>query len=412
MKNYSRIAAFIAGIALVASFVLSPSFAFAKQDNKGNQGDNERKEQNIDNENEDMSNDTGCLRAFGHLIAPGWIKHNGQLSVGEECSLPFGIGRKFNGGEPTTTPPVVDTTAPIISSLTVSPRLGDAVVRWTTNENANSEVFYSLNTPVDLSSSSTHSIVRGALVTDHRVVIGPLSASTTYYVIVRSHDASGNVSTSSETSLTTLAPQSTSDTTPPVISAIVSVPGTTSVQVGWTTDEFATSRVYYGASSTIDVHASTTTFVGSASLDKNHLVNVSPLTASTTYYFIVESVDASGNISRSSVFSATTGTPAPVVDTTAPVISNAVAIVGSTNVALSWNTNENATTKAYYSTTTPVDVSASTTPFVENVSLVSAHTLNVPGLATSTLYHMVLESKDASNNTARTSEFSFTTAGI
>lgn len=414
MKTYSKIVTAISGTALIASFVLAPAFAFAKENNgKENSNKNEEKKEQKKEERDEKKenkNDRGCLRAFGHFIAPGWIKHNGQLSVGEECNLPFGIGHHFNGDHSTSTPGTTtpDVTAPVISNLTSVTRPYSATVRWMTDEKADTAIFFSATSPV--SATGTPSIVKAGLVRDHQVTIPNLAATTTYYAIVRSTDKSGNVTLSSQFSFTTKSPNVASDTVPPVISAIVSVTGTSNVQIGWTTNEFATSRVYYSASSTVDVNATSTAFVDKGgSLDKNHLVNITGLTASTTYYFVVESVDASANISRSAVFSATTGTTASVVDTTAPAISNAVAVVGTTTVQLSWNTNENSTTRAYYSTTSPVDVNASSTPFIENASLVTSHALTVSGLATSTSYYMILESKDSSNNAGRTAQFSFTT---
>ncbi len=415
MKYYSKIVTFVSSIALISSLVLSPALTYAK-DNDNGKGKNEpakvaqaQAKAEVKANKESEKEDKSCIRAFGHLIAPGWIKNNSQLTIGDECNLPFGIGKKFGGDHPTTTPPVADVTAPVISALSINARVNNALVHWTTNERANSTVFYSATTPVDINASGTASVTVNPLVTNHWVALKSLASSTTYYVIVRSTDASGNTSTSSQISFKTLASSGTTDTKAPVISNIVSVTGTTSAQIGWTTDEYATSKVYYSSSSTIDVNSTSTTFVEKSSLDKNHLLNVTGLAASSTSYFIIESTDASGNTSRSPVFSATTGAVVPVTDTTAPVITNALAVVGSTYVQLSWNTNEAATTKAYYSTSTPVDVTASTTAFTENVSLVTAHTATVSALATSTQYHMILESKDAASNTTRTAEFAFTT---
>ena len=295
MKNYSKIATFIAGLSLVTSSVLAPVFVFAKE-----------------NDNKD---DKNCLRAFGHLVAPGWIKHNGPISLGTECNLPFGIGKKHDddGKHGTTTPPIVvitpDTTAPVLSSINLNPRITDTVVQWTTNEKSDSAVFYSTTSPVTVGTTGTLTMTRSNLTTDHRLTLN-LLASTTYHLIVRSRDASGNTATSSEVTFTTNSP------------------------------------------------------------------SVTP----------------------------------PVVDVTAPIMTNALAIVGSTTVQLSWKTNETATTKAYYSTSTPIDITATSTLFVENTSLLTAHTMTVSGLATSTLYHMILESKDATGNPVRTSEFSFTTS--
>lgn len=423
MKNYSKIITIITGTFLMTAFIMMPAFAFAKENEKG-KGNNEKAKQeksemrenkeNKKNKNE-KNGDEGCFRAFGHLIAPGWIKHNGQISIGSECRLPFGIAKKFRGTTGTTTPPTstVDTNAPTISSVRINPRVTSAVVRWTTNERANGTVYVSTQSPVNISASTTKSVTRTNLVRDHELVIGSLTASTTYYAAIYSRDQAGNLATSSEVTFTTKTAQTPVDTNPPVVSSIVSVSGTTTINVNWITNEFATSRVYYTASSTVDVNASTTSFVEKTSLDKNHVMTVSGLTASTTYALVVESIDATGNITRSPAFSVTTGAPVvvpPVVDATAPVISNSLLIIGTSTAQISWTTNENATAKAFYSTSSPVAFAATTTPFVENTSLTLGHALMVSGLSTSTPYYMVLESRDTAGNTVRSTEFSFVTA--
>jgi hypothetical protein len=205
---------------------------------------------------------------------------------------------------------------------------------------------------------------------------------------------------------TTKAPVTSADTTGPVISSIVAITGTSSAQIGWMTNEYASSRVYYSASSSLDVNATNTLLVDKSSLDKNHLVTITGLSLSTTYYFIVESTDASGNVTRSTIFSAKTTAAPLVIDTTAPSISNSIAIVASSNVQLNWTTNEPASSRVYYSSSTPVGTSSA---YVENTSLVTAHSISATGLKTSTPYHMVIESKDVAGNTAQTNDFVVTT---
>ena len=103
-----------------------------------------------------------------------------------------------------------------------------------------------------------------------------------------------------------------------------------------------------------------------------------------------------------------TTTP-PVADTTAPVISTiSTSNIGTASASISWLTNESATSKVYFSTTTPVNLSTSLT--VSNNSLVMSRTLNLTGLASSTTYYYVIESKDAALNTSTTSTQSFVTA--
>lgn len=102
-----------------------------------------------------------------------------------------------------------------------------------------------------------------------------------------------------------------------------------------------------------------------------------------------------------------TTTP-PVADTTAPVISAiSTSNMSSTTAMISWQTNEVATSKIYFGTTTPVNLG--TASAVSNNSLVINHSLGLTGLASSTIYYYVLESKDMALNTATTTTQSFVT---
>lgn len=97
----------------------------------------------------------------------------------------------------------------------------------------------------------------------------------------------------------------------------------------------------------------------------------------------------------------TATTTPPIVDTTAPNISNVgVTNLTSSGATINWTTNENATSKIYYSTTSPVNLPTAQT--VTNSTLVTNHSMTLSGLNSGTTYHFVIESKDASNNTATT----------
>ena len=96
-------------------------------------------------------------------------------------------------------------------------------------------------------------------------------------------------------------------------------------------------------------------------------------------------------------------------DTTNPIISALQILTGSTTGTISWKTDEPSTSRVFYSKDTPVDVNANSTLSVNNDSLVTNHSLNVSSLAPSTIYHFVIKSADASNNTAVSSEYSFIT---
>lgn len=105
---------------------------------------------------------------------------------------------------------------------------------------------------------------------------------------------------------------------------------------------------------------------------------------------------------------ASTSTPPtiPVVtpDVTAPIISAiTVSSVASTTAAVSWTTNELATGKLYYGTSTPL------TLFGSNATLSLTHSFNLTGLTASTTYNLLLESSDAVGNVATTTSLLTTT---
>jgi len=106
--------------------------------------------------------------------------------------------------------------------------------------------------------------------------------------------------------------------------------------------------------------------------------------------------------------STTATTTPPAADVTAPVISGTtVSNLATSTATVAWTTNENASGKVYYATTSTVDLSTALT--MSDTSLTTSHSFGLTGLATSTTYYYVLESKDAAGNTATTSAQSLVT---
>ncbi len=147
----------------------------------------------------------------GHLIAPGWLrKHrdDDDKPVVPPCqTIPGGIWDKLVG---TSTRDRVrdrdrdrsDTVAPVISAVSVAPiATTTATISWTTNEAATGKVYYSAVSPVNLGSALTMSSV--LYTTPHTFGLTGLTASTTYYYVLESKDASNNTATTSGASFVT-----------------------------------------------------------------------------------------------------------------------------------------------------------------------------------------------------------------
>lgn len=103
-----------------------------------------------------------------------------------------------------------DTTPPIVSGITVSGTTSSqTTISWTTNEAANSEVQYGLE-------STTYSLTKSdsSLLVNHSLTItSGIAAGTTYYYRICSSDASGNQTCSGENNFTTSAATATTTTT-------------------------------------------------------------------------------------------------------------------------------------------------------------------------------------------------------
>tara|TARA_Y100000310_G_scaffold335463_1_gene417603 strand:+ start:116 stop:589 length:474 start_codon:yes stop_codon:yes gene_type:complete len=140
---------------------------------------------------------------------------------------------------------------------------------------------------------------------------------------------------------------------------------------------------------------------------QSHTTLFTGLTPDKTYYAIVVSEDTAGNVATSTEISFTT-LPVPVADTQAPIISSLTSsAVASTTAAISWNTDEAATGKLWFGTSTPLTVTGS--PDQSSGTLTTNHSFDLTSLSASTTYYYVVSSTDAADNTATSSEHSLTT---
>ncbi|MEO5925045.1 MAG: N,N-dimethylformamidase beta subunit family domain-containing protein [Bryobacteraceae bacterium] len=266
---------------------------------------------------------------------------------------------------------VVDNIPPVISSVAAAPGSTSALISWNTNEPATTVVNWGTSAALlDQTSSSS------SLTVPHSVSLSGLTVGTNYYYRVTSADASGNTTTTpiaanDPASFTTTVPA------PPVISAITAAASNTTASISWTTDKASNSKVDYGTSpSALDLSATVATMVTA------HTVPLSGLSAGVTYYFRVTSVEGTG-------LSVTSPNPptAPASFTTSaavgPTITALVAAPGLDGAArITWTTNVASNSVVQYGTS-----AATLNLTASNASLVTAHVVDLSGLAYGTTYY-------------------------
>jgi len=190
------------------------------------------------------------------------------------------------------------------------------------------------------------------------------------------------------------------DTTAPVISEIaVNSISTTTASLIFKTNEDTVFEVMYGPTTSYGMTSTKSTTFG-----KNHTFSFVGLTPNATYHYQIKSFDKASN-PASSVDA--TFTTLVVPDITAPTISAiTMGTITNTTTSISFTTNENATSKIYWSVTNPVvKATASNTSTV----LGTSHTANISALTSGTTYYYLVEATDPSNNVTTSTGGTFTT---
>ena len=271
----------------------------------------------------------------------------------------------------------------ITSVVATSISSNSAIITWTTDQPASSQVQY--GTTIAYGSQST---LNSALLTTHSVTLTGLNPTTAYNYSVVSSNAAGSATTSANFMFSTTAVGA------PVISAIaVSAISTTSATVTWTTDVVSTSQVSYGA----------TTAYGSASLlnsslSLTHSVTLTSLTPGTTYNFAAVSASGSGTSATSPNFTFGTTAAGPP-----PVISGVtVSGVTNTSATISWNTDVPSTTQVFYGLTTAYGSQSALDP-----TLVTAHTVTLTGLTFNATYNFDAVSNGSTGTPGTSPNFTF-----
>ena len=218
-----------------------------------------------------------------------------------------------------------------------------------------------------------------------------LIAATTYYYIVTAENAVGESAPSAEFSATTSSPVIL-----PAPTGVTAIGDLGQVTISWTAVTGATSYNIYW-SSTPSLTPVTGNLIANVTSPYIHTGR----SASTTYYYIVTAVNASGESAPSLQTQATTAaTPMP------PSAPTGVTAVGGTNqVTVSWATVTGATSYNLYWSTAPGVTPANGT-LITNVTSPFVHM----GRAASTIYYYIVTALNAVGPSTPSVEVSATTA--
>ena len=282
---------------------------------------------------------------------------------------------------------------------------------------------------VDPGATAVAEVTGETLIVSATGTVDTSTASTGNIITYSATDAAGTTGTATRTvNVTDITPPKITDIAVPVIT-------TTGAAITWTTDEPATSQVFYGTvSGTLD---RTTILDTSKSIYHMVILNSSTndtlgipntLTINTKYYFTVSSIDASNNISlpqsEESTFSTipsvtkvitidnthTTNNPANpnvsmfIPDTTAPVISDVkIYDISAFEASVSFTTDEDTLTFAEYGRTTKYDDNSA------NNAWGKEHIIKIRGLKFGTDYHVKITAVDKAGNSSATEDKVFKT---
>lgn len=194
------------------------------------------------------------------------------------------------------------------------------------------------------------------------------------------------------------------DTMPPTI---VSGPtvlhlSDTSVSIGWTTNEPATSAVSFGLGALAQT-------IGENALVTNHSVTLLDLVGLQTYTYQVSSTDRAGNGPVASVQAFFTTQPFPG-DITPPVITGgpSVAFLDQTTAIVQWTTDEPATSTLEYGET-PNLGTVIASPFGR---FLQSHSVRITGLTPATTFFLRVRPADPDGNEVESGLVSLTTLTV
>ena len=290
------------------------------------------------------------------------------------------------------TPPTVDATAPVISAgpTVVSVTDTTAIIRWVTDEIADSRVEYGV-------SALTEFAIDTRRVTEHFVTLTNLAPNTAYSYRVLSTDPSANSVTGTTLGFTT---ESAPDTTAPAFltGPLISALAATSVQVGWSTDEPATWVLHYGPSA-----GALTQQVAGEAMATAPNVTLTNLVPGGQYSARVSVWDVAGNL----------GTSTTASFTTLPAVPTGIAVVTSPGAyTLSWAPAQGASAYNIYRARQGGVTQANYAALTGGSKQTGATSPLVQAANPGETWHFVVTATNAGGESAESAEVSVTIAAL
>ena len=233
---------------------------------------------------------------------------------------PGGAGSFVTDSDPDTQRPVI-LTGPTITSRAHNA----AVIEWTTDEPATSQVRFGKTT-------LNESVRSGENSAQHKLVLSNLEAGTSYNFKTSSTDAVGNGPAESTDGVFITSTEV--DVTAPTIKVAPSViyKNDKSATIKWQTDEVATARITFGLTDSV------TTLRKFPTIGTTHEISLTNLMANTKYYYRVSSTDLNNNgPTQSAIDSLVTDATA---DLTSPALSSLLAVAADSSAIVRWQSDE------------------------------------------------------------------------
>lgn len=201
-------------------------------------------------------------------------------------------------------PATSDIRAPRILDTKVGISERSLMFTWKTDEPSRSRIIYGYNEWLILTATtSTFTVSDNVLRSDHALTVPGLIASTTYYYDIEATDAAGNIFRLGQQSTSTLK---RGLRIIPQITRVEARAATTSAAVTWRTDVDTKGTIYFGATYPLKPTPQTARTNNEEFFETIHSLPLTELTASTTYYFVIETADRLGNSTITGDYSFTT----------------------------------------------------------------------------------------------------------